>query len=264
MPSPWRSSGMRPTRAAVQPAGVVGAAACSGPSRIVPSEGWRRPVSTDTSACWPLPATPAMATISCVWTTRSRLSRRGAPSRLSRTVTWDSVTTGAACSAAEAASARGMTTLRPTISSASSAGLVLAVSRSATSLPCRSTATRRDTAITSSSLCEMKMTASPSSTKPRNVANRSCTSCGVRTAVGSSRISTRAPRYSAFRISTRCFSPTDSVPTRASGSTPRPKRWPSSTRRLRAWPRPEASFQSDSVPTMMLSSTVRLSASVKC
>ena len=48
------------------------------------------------------------------------------------------------------------------------------------------------------------------------------TSCGVSTAVGSSRISTSAPRYSALRISTRCCSPTDRVQTAAAGSIGQP------------------------------------------
>jgi hypothetical protein len=41
----------------------------------------------------------------------------------------------------------------------------------------------------------------------------------VSTALGSSRIRMRAPRYSTFTISTRCCSPTGRSPTSASGST---------------------------------------------
>ena len=97
------------------------------------------------------------------------------------------------------------------MNSASSALLVAPASRKATSLPCRSTATRRLTASTSSSLWEMKMIDRPSATSVFSVANSASTSCGVRTAVGSSRMRIRAPRYSAFRISTRWRSPTDKI-----------------------------------------------------
>ena len=46
---------------------------------------------------------------------------------------------------------------------------------------------------------------------------RPSVSCGVSTAVGSSRISTCASRISAFRISTLCWAPTGRFSTRASG-----------------------------------------------
>ena len=59
-------------------------------------------------------------------------------------------------------------------------------------------------------------------------ANRSSISCGVRTAVGSSRIRTRASLARALTISTRCCCPTERSPTRASGSTSSPKRLESS------------------------------------
>ena len=44
----------------------------------------------------------------------------------------------------------------------------------------------------------------------RKVFPSSLDSCGVSTAVGSSRINVSAPRYSSFKISTRCCSPTES------------------------------------------------------
>ena len=110
----------------------------------------------------------------------------------------------------------------------------------------------------------MKISDRPSATSCFSVANSDSDSCGVSTAVGSSRISTRASRYSAFRISTRCRSPTDSVPTRASGSTRKPNRSPVASRRARAAARCDDRRHSDSVPSITLSSTERLSASVKC
>ena len=113
---------------------------------------------------------------------------------------------------------------RPTMASASSGLSAPAAGSTATSWPARSTAMRCDTRSTSSSLWLMKMTARPGATIWRSVSNSASLSCGVSTAVGSSRISTRAPRYSALRISTRWRSPTDRSPTRACGSTARPKR----------------------------------------
>ncbi len=74
----------------------------------------------------------------------------------------------------------------------------------------------------------------------------------------------RAPRYSAWRISTRWRSPTERLPIFASGCTGRPKRCATSSNRARAAARREKGFHSDSVPIITLSSTLRLSASVKC
>ena len=62
----------------------------------------------------------------------------------------------------------------------------------------------------------------------------SSVSCGVSTAVGSSKTSTRASRESALMISTRCWTPTGRSSTRASGSTSKPKRAEISRTRSRA------------------------------
>ncbi len=72
--------------------------------------------------------------------------------------------------------------------------LASAIGSSATSLPWRSTATRSATAMTSFSLWEMKMIESPSATMAFKVLKRVSTSLGASTAVGSSRMRTRAPR----------------------------------------------------------------------
>ena len=68
----------------------------------------------------------------------------------------------------------------------------------------------------------MKMTVLPSSAIERSVAKSATASCGVSTAVGSSMIRIRASRYSAFRISTRCCSPTESCQIFARGGTSSP------------------------------------------
>jgi hypothetical protein len=97
-----------------------------------------------------------------------------------------------------------------------------------------------------------------------SVANSASLSCGVSTAVGSSRIRMRAPRYSAFRISTRWRSPTDRrrrahrVDLQAEAL--RHLVQPARARRARR----ENGCHSGSVPSITLSSTLRLSASVKC
>jgi hypothetical protein len=62
----------------------------------------------------------------------------------------------------------------------------------------------------------------PSSFKRRNVTNSCSTACGVRTLVGSSRMSSFGFVSSARTISTRCFSPTESVCTGLAGSISRP------------------------------------------
>ena len=100
-------------------------------------------------------------------------------------------------------------TLWPTIISVSAFCDVSDVSTVPIYFPWRKTLTRSDTAITSWSLCVMIINAFPSAFILRMTANRRSVSCGVRTAVGSSRIRISAPRYNSFTISTVCFSDTD-------------------------------------------------------
>jgi hypothetical protein len=85
-------------------------------------------------------------------------------------------------------------TARPTICSVSdraSASLVWTVP---TTAPLRSVITRSEMASTSLSLWVMMMIAQPSSRILRRIVNSLSISCGVRTAVGSSRIRMREPR----------------------------------------------------------------------
>ena len=81
--------------------------------------------------------------------------------------------------------------------------------------PCRITETRSEASSTSRSLWVMKMTERPLAASDRIVPNSSRVSCGVSTAVGSSRMRTSAWRYRALRISTRCRNPTGRLPTMA-------------------------------------------------
>jgi hypothetical protein len=80
------------------------------------------------------------------------------------------------------------------MSSASWCELTLAAGTVDTVVPRRITVTSSATESTSSSLCEMKMTVSPSSLSSRRFPKSSSTSCGTSTAVGSSRMMVRAPR----------------------------------------------------------------------
>ena len=68
----------------------------------------------------------------------------------------------------------------------------------------------------------MKMMEVPCSFSARMMSISSSISCGVSTAVGSSRMSTFASWLSALMISTRCWTPTGSSSIRASGLTASP------------------------------------------
>ena len=70
----------------------------------------------------------------------------------------------------------------------------------------------------------MKTIAVPASLSWRMISISSSVSCGVSTAVGSSKTSTWASRESALMISTRCCTPTGRSSTSASGSTWKPNR----------------------------------------
>ena len=157
-----------------------------------------------------------MPTISPARTAKLTDFTRGMPksSATTRSATSSSVSPGCAGPFSTRSSTR-----RPTISSASSSGLVPAVSSVATISPCRITDTVSVIAMISRSLWVMRMMVLPCWRSVCSTRNRSSASFGVRTPVGSSRISTSAPRYSAFRISTRCCCPTETSSTMASGST---------------------------------------------
>ncbi len=73
-----------------------------------------------------------------------------------------------------------------------------------------------------------------------------------------------ACRYSAFRISTRCCSPTDNSPTIASGSTSSSYSCSSRRSSARAFASDGRSNGPLSAPSTMFSSTVNGSTSMKC
>ncbi len=256
-PVPWRSSGMRASPSATSAA--IGRVKGRPRNRASPRTQARVPPSSPASVDWPLPETPAMATISpaCSSRSASRSCARPWPAQArDRRAT--------SSPRARAGARAGIRTSRPTIHRASCASVTSRAGALATSTPARSTATRCETRSTSSSLWLMKMMDSPCATICDKVSNRASPSCGVSTAVGSSRIRMRAPRTRALRISTRWRSPTLSPATRASGCTGRPNRRAVSSSRLRAPSRADHGRHQGSVPSITLSSTLRLSASVEC
>ena len=156
---------------------------CS-PSRTVPVAA-RRPSSASTSSTCPLPSTPAMPTTSPRCTCSATSSTTGRPSGL-RTVRCS--TASSTTSVTVDSRVSGVGSSLPTISSASSSAWWCRRATVATVVPARSTVTVSATRSTSSSLWLMKTTATPSARRPASEANSSSTSCGTRTAVGSSRI----------------------------------------------------------------------------
>ena len=256
-PVPCRSSGMRATPRSTSHAGSARSGAPSSVMR--PARTSTVPHSRFASVSCPLPETPAIAVISPARSASVTCSSRSRPAPASTTSNTQTA------SPTEFAGERcGGATAWPTIHCASWACVVCAAVTSATSRAARSTTMRCETRSTSASLWLMKMIDRPCATICASVANSASASSGVSTAVGSSRIRIRAPRYSAFRISTRWRSPTDRLPTRASGATCRPKRAPTASRRVRAASLRVKGCHSDSLPSITLSRTVRLSASVKC
>ena len=155
-------------------------------------------------------------------------------------------------------------TLRPTIILESSSLVVSATLTVPMYLPLRSTVQRSATAMISLSLWVMNRMDLPSALKPRMISMSSSISWGVRTAVGSSKISISLSRYNILRISTLCCIPTDISSIKASGSTLRPYF------SLRSITFCLASFFCrkpillGSTPRMILSSTVKHSTSLKC
>ena len=105
----------------------------------------------------------------------------------------------------------------------------------------------------------------PSCLSRCRVRNRLSTSAGVSTAVGSSRISTRASPANALRISTRCWAPTDRVATGAPGSATAIPYWAASSRTR--WASTSRRTTSRLLPgraSSIFSATVRVGTSMKC
>src|SRR6202050_340795 len=221
----------------------------------------RSPIRASHSSVCPLPWTPATPRISPARTWNDVPLTCACPARSVTTRPATSRTTSpglAACLLTRSC------TSRPTMSRARSSS-VLVGGRSPTTLPRRRTVIVSAMAWTSLSLCEMKTMDVPPSLSCLMIRNRSSVSAGVSTAVGSSRISTRASLTSALTISTRCWMPTGRFSTTASGSTSRPYRWDSSRtsrRVLRRSSSPDGRVSS--MPSVTFSATVNTGTSMKC
>ena len=162
-----------------------------------------------------------MPTISPARRSSDTLPAAARPARRARPARWRAAAPRRRC-ARGAPATRPRCTWRPTIASASASIEVSAIGVSSTTAPWRITVTSSHSAMISFSLCVISRIVVPRSRRPRSTTNSCSVSCGVSTAVGSSRIRMRAPRYSALRISRRWRSPTGSSATTASRSTARP------------------------------------------
>ena len=154
--------------------------------------------------------------------------------------------------------------MRPTIAVASAATEVSATAVSCTTRPARMTVTCWHSCITSLSLWVISRMVVPCAASRASTSNSAWVSCGVSTAVGSSRIRILAPRTSAFRISSRCRSPTGRSATWASRSTFSPVDCISASSFARIAASARRSSAYDSAPSSTFSSALRRSTSMKC
>ena len=97
----------------------------------------------------------------------------------------------------------------PTINSVNCCSLVSVFKTVPTFSPLRNTEIRSEISMTSLSLWVMMTIDLPSSFILRKIVKSFVISCGVRTAVGSSRMRIEAPRYKVLTISSVSFSETD-------------------------------------------------------
>ena len=157
----------------------------SAPSRVmVPDSGGTLPSSASASSDCPLPWTPATHSTSPPRTSKLTPSTTMPPAELA---TFRSRTSSRTSRSAGASFSMRRSTARPTIISARSASEVPG-SACPTILPRRMTVMRSAMARTSRSLWVMKTIALPSSRSACMTAMSSSISCGVNTAVGSSKM----------------------------------------------------------------------------
>ena len=211
-PIPIRSSG---TNARLIPASLIEMESIpessippplSSRRRIEPLSTSCRPAIDSRSSFCPLPEIPAIPRISPLFTVRS-ISSRVLTSSLS--LQFSPLITRRGVTFSGFGRSMFRLTLAPTIISERLCTFACAVSTVSIYLPLRRIATRSDSARTSCSLWVMIMIEHPSSLILRRISKSLSASCGVSTAVGSSRIRILAPRYNILTISTVCFSDTD-------------------------------------------------------
>jgi len=152
---------------------------------------WRNPVSDSTSSVCPLPWTPATPKISPA-RTENETPRTASKPRWSSTCKSFTINISSVGFAGSFSTFR--ITSRPTIMAAKWGSSVSFGVTVPTTCPARITVIRSAIANTSFNLWVMKIMDTPWEVNSRIIRNRSSTSCGVSTAVGSSKI-----KISAFR-----------------------------------------------------------------
>ena len=218
-------------------------------------------MTTSASSVWPLPCTPATPRISPLRTSSPTCARSGAP--VGERSETSSSARPTSPGAAGSFSTRSMTG-RPTIIVASSSRLESAEA-CPTTLPRRMTVISSATAWTSRSLWVMKTMEVPAAASSFMTCMSSSVSCGVSTAVGSSRTRIFAPLERALTISTCCWTPTGRSSTRASGSMSNPNLADvSSTRALARARSMSPAARVGSYPRHTDSATVKTGTSMKC
>ena len=237
---------------------------CRPNTSMLPPSGAARPDKISSSSVCPLPETPAIPTISparnCSATSVSRCTPLGSR----KCKPWASKAGVASRCASAVVGGLSKCTLRPTIACASASKLARAIGISSTTRPARITVTWSQRANTSLSLWVIKITVFPCARNWRNTANNCWVSCGVNTAVGSSKIRMRAPRYRAFKISKRWRSPTAKSATVASSATRSPVDCIKASKRSRTGALALGKCQCGSAPSITFSSALSVSTNMKC
>ena len=155
-------------------------------SVIFPADALSSPVSAWTNSVCPLPSMPAMQTISPARTVRDTSFTASFLCSFEGTERCSIARIGSVGCAGPFSTTSW--TGRPTIMELSSSLVVDAVSTVPIYRPLRRTVTRSETSMISLSLWEMNSRLFPSAARPRMIFMSSSISCGVSTAVGSSKI----------------------------------------------------------------------------
>ena len=229
---------------------------------MVPDSGLTSAFMASASSFWPLPSMPARPTISPARISKLKPFTCSIPRS---SLTWRSLIERTTSPGVAGFFSTCRLTFLPTISVASSVSDVLETSTVLMYLPRRIMVHSSAEDIISLSLWVITMMVLPLLTRSCMIWISFSISCGVRTAVGSSRIRISAPRYRAFKISTRCCIPTEISSILASGSTSKPY---SSTisrtfSRARFGSRTPPALVT-SLPKTIFSVTVKFSTNIKC
>ena len=219
------------------------------------------PIIDSTTSFWPLPSTPAIPSISDSKTLKETSVKSFLPSTVSEVRFFKSNITFCFFSALLGG---GVGKLFPIIISANSVLLTLSLFTESINLPALITLIASAISRTSSSLCDIKIIVTPFSFKLLRFLNNSLTSCGTKTAVGSSRINIFAPLNKTLIISTLCFSPTLNSSTNMSKSISKEYVLMTSCIDFLYFLRPKFLSEGLSIPRIIFSRTVKFFANIKC